>query len=301
MFVVDLKLTLSCMLFSIQIEGVIRLTQNNKVWLITGCSTGFGREIAAQAINAGYKVVVTARKPETLVELKELNEKNVLVLPLDVTDKEQVNEAVQKSIETFGQLDVLINNAGIGYFSSVEESLEEETRKMFEVNFWGLMNMTDAVLPIMRSQKSGHIINFSSIGGLASFPSLGYYHATKYAVEGITESLAQEVAPFNIKVSLLEPSGFRTDWAGRSSVKTESEIYKDTVGRMIGTTDAGSGNEPGNPVKAAEAIIAIVESPNPPLRLLLGKMAYQVATHKYTTLLDSIEEWKETTITADYE
>lgn len=287
--------------FGIQIEGVIRLTQNNKVWLITGCSTGFGREIAVQAIKAGYKVVVTARKPETLVELKELNEKNVLALPLDVTDQEQVNEAVQKSIETFGQLDVLINNAGIGYFSSVEESVEEETRKMFEVNFWGLMNMTDAVLPIMRSQKSGHIINFSSIGGLASFPSLGYYHATKYAVEGITESLAQEVAPFNIKVSLLEPSGFRTDWAGRSSVKTESKIYEDTVGMMIQGAEAGSGNESGNPVKAAEAIIAIVESPNPPLRLLLGKMAYQVATHKYTTLLESIEEWKETTVTADYE
>lgn len=287
--------------FGIQIEGVIRLTQNNKVWLITGCSTGFGREIAVQAIKAGYKVVVTARKPETLVELKELNGKNVLALPLDVTDQEQVNEAVQKSIETFGQLDVLINNAGIGYFSSVEESVEEETRKMFEVNFWGLMNMTDAVLPIMRSQKSGHIINFSSIGGLASFPSLGYYHATKYAVEGITESLAQEVAPFNIKVSLLEPSGFRTDWAGRSSVKTESKIYEDTVGMMIQGAEAGSGNESGNPVKAAEAIIAIVESPNPPLRLLLGKMAYQVATHKYTTLLESIEEWKETTVTADYE
>lgn len=277
------------------------MTQNNKVWLITGCSTGFGREIAVQAIKAGYKVVVTARKPETLVELKELNGKNVLALPLDVTDQEQVNEAVQKSIETFGQLDVLINNAGIGYFSSVEESVEEETRKMFEVNFWGLMNMTDAVLPIMRSQKSGHIINFSSIGGLASFPSLGYYHATKYAVEGITESLAQEVAPFNIKVSLLEPSGFRTDWAGRSSVKTESKIYEDTVGMMIQGAEAGSGNESGNPVKAAEAIIAIVESPNPPLRLLLGKMAYQVATHKYTTLLESIEEWKETTVTADYE
>jgi NADP-dependent 3-hydroxy acid dehydrogenase YdfG len=287
--------------FGIQIEGVIRLTQNNKVWLITGCSTGFGRKIAVQAIKAGYKVVVTARKPETLVELKELNEKNVLALPLDVTDQEQVNEAVQKTIETFGQLDVLINNAGIGYFSSVEESVEEETRKMFEINFWGLMNMTNAVLPAMRNQKSGHIINFSSIGGLASFPSLGYYHATKYAVEGITESLAQEVAPFNIKVSLLEPSGFRTDWAGRSSVKTESKIYEDTVGMMIQGAEAGSGNEPGNPVKAAEAIIAIVESPNPPLRLLLGKMAYQVATHKYTTLLESIEEWKETTVTADYE
>jgi NADP-dependent 3-hydroxy acid dehydrogenase YdfG len=280
---------------------VIGLTQNSKVWLITGCSTGFGREMAIQAIKAGYKVVATARKPETLTELKELNEENVLVLPLDVTDKKQVNEAVQKSIETFGRLDVLINNAGIGYFSSVEESLEEETRKMFEINFWGLMNMTNAVLPVMRSQKSGHILNFSSIGGLASFPSLGYYHATKYAVEGISESLAQELAPFNVKVSLIEPSSFRTDWAGRSSSKTESKIYEDTVGRMIQGAEAGNGNEPGNPVKAAEAVITLVESSNPPLRLLLGKAAYHVATHKFTNLLDTIEEWKETTVTADYE
>lgn len=277
------------------------MSLKDKVWLITGCSTGFGREIAKSVINSGYKVVVTARNPETLSELNDMNEKNVLALPLDVTDKEQVKEAVEKSIEAFGSIDVLVNNAGIGYFSSVEESLEEETRKMFEINFWGLMNMTNAVLPLMRSQNSGHIINFSSIGGLASFPALGYYHATKYAVEGISESLAQELAPYNIKVSLVEPSGFRTDWAGRSSVKTESQIYADTVGKMIKAAATGSGNEAGNPQKAAEAIITIAESPNPPLRLLLGKMAYQVATHKFTNLLNTIEEWKETTVTADYE
>ena len=273
----------------------------DKVWLITGCSTGFGREIAKSVINSGYKVVVTARNPETLSELKDMNEKNVLVLPLDVTDKNQVKVALEKSVEAFGSIDVLVNNAGIGYFSSVEESLEDETRKMFEINFWGLMNMTNEVLPLMRSQHSGHIINFSSIGGLASFPALGYYHATKYAVEGISESLAQELAPFNIKVSLVEPSCFRTDWAGRSSVKTESQLYADTVGKMIQVAESGSGNEAGNPKKAAEAIITIVESPNPPLRLLLGKMAYQVATHKFTNLLNAIEEWKETTVTADYQ
>lgn len=277
------------------------MSQNNKVWLITGCSTGFGREIAIHAINAGYQVVVTARNPETLLDLEKINRENVLALKLDVTNKEEVNQAVQKSVETFGSIDVLVNNAGIGYFSSVEESLEDETRKMFEINFWGLMNMTNAVLPTMRSQKSGHIINFSSIGGLASFPSMGYYHATKYAVEGISETLAQELAPFNIKVSLIEPSGFRTDWAGRSSVKTESKIYEDTVGKMIQGAASSNGHEPGNPAKAAEAIMKIVELPNPPLRLLLGKMAYQVATHKYTTLLNTVEDWKETTVSADYE
>lgn len=276
------------------------MSENNKVWLITGCSTGFGREIALSAIKAGYKVVVTARNPETLSDLKNLNKENVLALPLDVTDSNQVNDAVLKSVETFGRIDVLVNNAGIGYFSSVEESLQEETRKMFEVNFWGLMDMTNAVLPIMRNQKSGHIINFSSVGGLVSFPSLGYYHATKYAVEGISESLNQELASYNIKVTLIEPSGFRTDWAGRSSVKTKSELYPETAGMMVNAASAQSGSEAGNPKKAAEAIITLVESTNPPLRLLLGKQAYEAVTNKYTNLLNTIEEWKEITVNTDY-
>ncbi|WP_404301696.1 SDR family NAD(P)-dependent oxidoreductase [Paenibacillus sp. DP01] len=179
-----------------------------KVWLITGCSTGFGRHIAEQTIDAGYKVVVTARNVEQITELTAGHEDHVLALPLDVTNPEQIRNAVDHTIEKFKRIDVLVNNAGIGYFSSVEESVEEETRKMFEINFWGLMHITNAVLPYMRSQKSGHIINFSSIGGLTSFPTLGYYHATKYAVEGISESLAQELAPFNIYVTLMEPSSF---------------------------------------------------------------------------------------------
>ncbi|WP_354005734.1 SDR family NAD(P)-dependent oxidoreductase [Paenibacillus polymyxa] len=158
---------------------------------------------------------------------------------------------------------VLVNNAGIGYFSSVEESVEEETRKMFEINFWGLMHITNTVLPYMRSQKSGHIINFSSIGGLTSFPTLGYYHATKYAVEGISESLAQELAPFNIYVTLMEPSSFRTDWGGRSSAKTETsipELKESIVGHMLQGIQLGAGQEAGDPVKAAEAVIKVVET-----------------------------------------
>ncbi|WP_339843427.1 oxidoreductase [Paenibacillus sp. FSL W7-1088] len=275
----------------------------SKVWLITGCSTGFGRHISQKAIEAGYKVVVTARNVEQVTDLAAGHEDQVIALPLDVTNPEQIRNVVDRTIEKFNRIDVLVNNAGIGYFSSVEESEEEETRKMFEVNFWGLMNVTNAVLPHMRSQKSGHIINFSSIGGLTSFPTLGYYHATKYAVEGISESLSQEVAPFNIHVTLIEPSSFRTDWGGRSSVKTETsipELKESIVGQMLQGIELGVGQEAGDPAKAAEAVIKVVETTEPPLRLLLGQQAYDAATYKFNSLLASIEQWKETTINADY-
>ncbi|WP_260989809.1 oxidoreductase [Paenibacillus xylanexedens] len=275
----------------------------SKVWLITGCSTGFGRHIAQQAIEAGYNVVVTARNVQQVTDLTAGHEDQVIALPLDVTSPEQIRNVIDRTIEKFNRIDVLVNNAGIGYFSSVEESVEEETRKMFEVNFWGLMHVTNAVLPQMRSQKSGHIINFSSIGGLTSFPTLGYYHATKYAVEGISESLSQELAPFNIHVTLIEPSSFRTDWGGRSSVKTETsipELKESIVGQMLQGIELGVGQEAGDPAKAAEAVIKVVETTEPPLRLLLGQQAYDAATYKFNSLLASIEQWKETTINADY-
>lgn len=277
---------------------------SEKVLFITGCSTGFGRQIAEKAIKAGYKVAVTARNVEQVQDLVAGNESKAIALTLDVTNQTQVKAAVKQTIDTFGRIDVLVNNAGIGYFGSVEESVEEETRKMFEINFWGLMSVTNEVLPHMRHQQGGHIINFSSIGGLVSFPTLGYYHATKYAVEGVSESLAQEVAPFNINVSLIEPSGFRTDWGGRSSVKTETEIPElrdSVVGQMIQGVATQSGQEAGDPEKAAEAILTIIESDEPPLRLLLGKDAYQAATYKLSTMSESIESWKELTLNADFE
>lgn len=280
------------------------MSTTSKVLFITGCSTGFGRQIAERAIKSGYRVVATARNVSQIETLTAGAEDRVLTLPLDVTDQDQITEAVAQSLSRFGRIDVLINNAGIGYFSSVEEGMEEETRKMFEINFWGLMKMTNAVLPQMRQQKSGHIINFSSIGGLVSFPTLGYYHATKYAVEGISESLAQEVAHLNINVTLVEPSGFRTDWSGRSSAKTDTVIpeYKEAiVGQMLQGVSQQSGQEPGNPEKAADAILQLVEAEQPPLRLLLGKAAYQAASHKLSTLTENIERWKETTLTVDFE
>jgi NADP-dependent 3-hydroxy acid dehydrogenase YdfG len=275
---------------------------HEKVWLITGCSTGFGREIAKAAIKAGYKVAATARNRDAITELIQGNEANVLALKLDVTNPEQIKQSVSDTLGKFGRIDVLVNNAGIGYFSSVEESSEEETRRMFETNFWGLMHMTNAVLPQMRSQRSGHIINFSSIGGLASYSVLGYYHATKYAVEGISESLAQEITPFNIHVTLIEPGAFRTDWAGRSPVKTRPVIadYQETLNPMFDMFAGINGHQPGDPKKAAEAVINVAESQNPPLRLLIGNDAYQGAVSKFSKLLTQIEEQKAVTAGTDF-
>lgn len=280
------------------------MENKNKVWFITGCSTGFGRELAKKTIEAGYKVVVTARNKAKMEDLVSNSQGNAIALTLDVTDKYQVSDAVKKALEKFGRIDVLVNNAGIGYFSSVEESIEEETRRMFEINFWGLMDVTMQVLPYMRKQRSGHIINFSSIGGLKSFPTLGYYNATKYAVEGISETLVQELDPFGIEVTLVEPSGFRTDWAGRSSIKTQVSIedYRGTlVEQRLVAASQGGGQEPGDPVKAAQAIIDVVESKEPPRHLLLGKGAYEGAYSKIEALKRDFEAWKDTTLGADYE
>lgn len=279
------------------------MVSQEKVWFITGCSTGFGREVARTTIAAGYRVVATARDKAKIEDLVT-NKENALALTLDVTDNVQVSEAVKAAVEKFGRIDVLVNNAGIGYFSSVEESIEIEIRKMFEINFWGLMSVTTQVLPYMRKQRSGHIINFSSIGGLMSFPTLGYYNATKYAVEGISETLVQELAPFGIKVTLIEPGGFRTDWSGRSSVKTQTAIedYKETiVGQRLAAAAQGGGHEAGDPVKAAQALIEVVESEEPPMHLLLGKDAYEWIFNKIDALKKDFEAWKVTSLGTDFE
>lgn len=273
----------------------------NKVWFITGCSTGFGRELAKMVLDRGYRCVVTARDPAKAEDIAKGKEDRALVLELDVTDQVQINAAVTSAVEHFGRIDVLVNNAGIGYFGSVEESDEEEFRWMFEINFFGLSAMTRAVLPVMRKQRSGQIVNISSIGGLRSFPALAYYNATKYAVEGFSESLSLEVTPLGIKVTLVEPSGFRTDWAGRSASETKSGIadYASTAWKNIQNLRASSGKQPGDPVRAAAAIIDAVESPNPPLRLLLGKAALKGARIKLDMLKRDFDAWEQTTVNAD--
>lgn len=277
-------------------------TTSNNVWFITGCSTGFGRELAKLVLDRGYRAVVTARDPAKVEDIAKDTDGRALVLELDVTDPVEVDAAVKSAVKHFGRIDVLVNNAGIGYFGAVEESDEDEVRRMFEINFFGLSRVTRAVLPIMRKQRSGHIVNISSIGGLRSFPTLAYYNATKYAVEGFSESLSIEVAPLGIKVLLVEPSGFRTDWAGRSANETKAKIpdYAGTAGKNLETLRNYSGKQPGDPVRAAAAIIAAVESPNPPLRLLLGKAALKGARIKLEMLKKDFDAWEETTVGADF-
>lgn len=275
---------------------------NNPVWFITGCSTGFGRELAKLVLARGWNAVITARKTDQVKEIAEGHESATLVLPLDVNDKAQVLAAVAQAEETFGKIDVLVNNAGYGYFSSIEEGEEEKIRAQFETNVFGLLNMTQAVLPGMRKNRKGHIVNFSSIGGLKAFTATGFYHATKFAVEGLSESLAQEVEPLGIKVLIVEPGPFRTDWAGRSTSRTPVQIadYENTVGTRMAASQNSSGRQQGDPVRGCEAIIKAVESENTPLRLLLGEPAYKMAFEKIGTMKDNFEAWKEVTLSADF-
>jgi NAD(P)-dependent dehydrogenase (short-subunit alcohol dehydrogenase family) len=254
------------------------------VWFITGCSTGFGRELAKYVLQRGYRVVVTARNPDDVNDVAAMGE--ALVLNLDVTDQGQVNASIKAAEEEFGRIDVLVNNAGIGYFAAVEESEEDQVRRMFEINVFGLGRMIRAALPGMRRHRKGFIVNISSVGGLRSFPALGYYSSTKFAVEGLSDALWQEVEPLGIKVMVVVPSGFRTDWAGRSANESKLQIadYAATAGMWRGDVRSSSGQQPGDPVRAVQAIVKAVESPHPPHHLLLGNDAFEGAMAKLEEL-----------------
>lgn len=274
----------------------------SKVWLITGCSTGFGRELALEVLKAGHKVAVTARKTEDINDIVEQYPDTTVSIQLDVTKPEEVTSAVKQTLDKFGRIDILVNNAGIGYFGAIEESEEDQVRRMFEINFWGLSHMTREVLPIMRKQRSGHIVNIASIGGFVGFPAVGYYNATKFAVDGFSESLSKEVEPLGIKVTVVAPSGFRTDWAGRSANQSPIVIddYKTTAEQNKNNIRGYSGKQPGDPVRAAKAILKAVESAHPPLRLLLGKAAMKGARNKMEQLKKDFDTWEETTVGADF-
>ena len=254
------------------------------VWFITGCSTGFGLELAKQAIEHGYRTVVSARDPAKLEGYGATDQ--VLLLQLDVTRPDQVAAAVKAAEARFGGIDVLVNNAGIGYFAAVEEGEEAEVRKMFDVNVFGLSAMIRAVLPGMRRRRSGCIVNVASLAGLRGFPALGHYNASKFAVEGLSDALRLEVEPLGIRVMVVEPSGFRTDWAGRSAHESAHQIddYVATAGTVRAAVRAASGNQPGDPVRAARAIVEAVASGEPPRHLLLGNDAYEGAMAKLDEL-----------------
>jgi NAD(P)-dependent dehydrogenase (short-subunit alcohol dehydrogenase family) len=274
----------------------------SKVWFITGCSTGFGCELAKLVLETGHKAVVASRKTEDVEDIVKDYPETAIAVKLDVTKDEEIDASVKEAIAKFGQIDVLVNNAGIGYFGAIEESEEDEVRRMFEINFWGLAHMTKAVLPIMRKQRSGNIVNIASIGGLVGFPAVGYYNATKFAVDGFSDALSKETAPLGIKVTVVCPSGFRTDWAGRSANNSKIVIddYKTTAETNKNNIRGYSGKQPGDPVRAAKAIVKAVESDNPPLHLLLGAAALKGGRNKLEALKKDFDTWEDTTVGADF-
>lgn len=276
--------------------------QSSPVWFVTGCSTGFGREIARAALARGGRVVATARDAGRVADLADGVGDRLLALELDVTDAGRIGAAVEEAVTRFGRVDVLVNNAGYGYQSSVEEGVEDEIRAQFDANVFGLFALTRAVLPHMRAQGGGHVINISSVAGLAGFPGSGYYAASKHAVEGWSDSLAAEGEPLGIKVTCVEPGPFRTDWAGRSLHQTPVRIdaYEQTAGARLSLTSGYSGKQPGDPVRAAEAIVAIAEEARPPRHLLLGRFAYETVTKRLRERLEEMERRRDTALGADY-
>ncbi|GGH08512.1 oxidoreductase [Mucilaginibacter phyllosphaerae] len=274
----------------------------SKVWFITGCSTGFGRELAKEVLAAGNKAAVASRNTENVKDIIADYPDTAIAVKLDVTKSDEITAAVEQINQQFGRIDVLVNNAGIGYFGAIEESEDNAVRNMFEINFWGLANVTKAVLPTLRKQRSGHVVNVASIGGLVGFPGVGFYNATKFAVDGYSEALAKETAPLGIKVTVVAPSGFRTDWAGRSANDSPVVIddYKDTAGANKDTIRGYSGKQPGDPVRAAKAIVKAIDDANPPLHLLLGAAALKGARNKLDVLKKDFDAWQETTTGADF-
>ena len=271
-------------------------------WIITGCSTGLGRSLAAAVLEAGHSAVLTARKPESLEDLVQAHPDTALALPLDVRDHAQVVEAVRAGQERFGPLDVLVNNAGYGYRSALEEGDPDEVAQLFATNLFGAVDMIQQVLPGMRERGAGTIVNISSIAGRTSQPGSGYYSATKFALEGASDALAKEVGPLGIRVIVVEPGGFRTDFAGRSLTQSAQPIgdYADTAGKRRKENDTIDGRQPGDPAKAAQAILQAVASDEPPLRLLLGSDALRRAEAELDRQRAEIDAWREVTTGTDF-
>jgi NAD(P)-dependent dehydrogenase (short-subunit alcohol dehydrogenase family) len=278
------------------------VAKTDKVWLVTGASTGFGRELVEYLLAQGARVVATARRVEGLKELETRYPETALVAALDVTDAQQVETAVSATLKRFGRVDVLVNNAGYGMVGAVEESAEGEYRPMFETNVFGLIRVTQAVLPRMRRQGSGHIVNVSSIGGLVGTPGFGLYNATKFAVEGLSEALVQELKPLGIGVTIVEPGPFRTKFLGKAGGEAERRIpeYDQTAGKMRAYFTEQDGLQPGDPQKAVEAIVKAVEAEHPPLHLLLGGSTIPRVKGKIEALQKDVAAWEATTIGADY-
>ncbi|MCW3046510.1 MAG: short-chain dehydrogenase/reductase [Solirubrobacterales bacterium] len=261
-----------------------------KTWFITGTSRGFGREWAIAALERGDRVVGTARDPGTLDDLVEKYGDALLALPLDVTDRAAVFETVRRAHEHFGRLDIVVNNAGYGQFGMVEELSEQEARDQIETNLFGALWVTQAALPLLREQGGGHFLQVSSIGGISAFGGIGMYHASKWALEGISQALAQEVAAFGIHVTLIEPGGFSTDWGGSSARHADPlEAYQPM---HEAAQQRRAGNTPGDPTASAEAVMRIVDADEPPLRVFFGTAPLGMAERDYERRLATWREWQ---------
>jgi NAD(P)-dependent dehydrogenase (short-subunit alcohol dehydrogenase family) len=269
---------------------------SHKVWFITGTSKGFGLVWAEAALARGDEVAATARNLETLTPLIERYGKKVLALKLDVTNKTQVDATIRQAHQRFGRLDVVVNNAGYGLFGAIEEVSEQEARAQIETNLFGALWVTQAALPIMRAQRSGHIIQVSSIGGVNAFPTIGLYHASKWGLEGFSQALAAEVAAFGIKVTLVEPGGYATDWGGASAIRATPIAAYDSARERI--AEFRRNNTPGDPQATGPAILKLVDAQDPPLRIFFGSGGLAMTRAEYARRLENWEKWNALSVEA---
>jgi len=274
----------------------------SQVWLVTGSSRGLGRALAEAVLAEGHKLVATARIPVQLGDLVERYGGQVRPVALDVTDAHAASNAVKAAVDTFGRLDVLVNNAGYGDIGSIEDTTDAVFRAQIETNLFGVINVTKAAIPLMREQRSGRIIQISSVGGRLGTPGLAPYQTAKWGVEGFSEVLAKEVAPLGIKVTIIEPGGFRTDWSGASmTIRPSRPEYDPTVGAVAGFQREYSGTQPGDPAKAAAVIMRIASLDEPPLRLLLGSNAVHLAEQNDLARIEGDRKWRELSVSTDFE
>ncbi len=267
---------------------------DGRVWLITGCSSGFGREVALAALAAGDRVLATARRPETLKDLEVAGGDRVRTAALDVTDAGQVDAAVKTALETFGRIDVVVNNAGHGSVGAVEELTMAELRALLEVMFFGAVEVTKAVVPYLRAQGSGTVVQISSMGGQLSMPGFGAYCAAKFALEGLSEALAAEVAPFGVRVLIVEPGAFRTEFGGDRMHRSRTiDAYAVSTSGTRGAVEGMDGTQPGDPAKAAAAIVRAVERDDAPLRLALGADAVEAIRGHHEALAADLAAWED--------
>jgi short-subunit dehydrogenase len=274
----------------------------SRVWFITGTSTGFGYLLAEEALKRGERVIATARDVSKLSRLARQYPDRIHTLTLDVTNPNEIISIAQQGIAAFGHVDTLVNNAGYGVNGAIEEVSEDEFEPMFQTNIYGLIRVTRAFLPHFRQRRSGHIFNLSSVGGLIGSPGWGFYNATKFAVEGLSEALAEEMKPLGVHVTVVEPGPFRTDFLGRSSKLARRQLrdYATTAGKAREYLKTQSGKQPGDPQKAVEAIITAANSPKPPLHLILGQVALTRFRHKLSDWHEEIAAWESVTTSADF-